>query len=50
MNSPGLRERKKLRTREAISDAATSLFLQHGFDDVSVAVIWSGMAMVWLAS
>lgn len=35
----GLRERKKLRTRETISDMAISLFLQHGFDQVSVVDI-----------
>lgn len=34
-----LRELKKERTREAISDAAISLFLAHGFDQVSVADI-----------
>ncbi|MEV7013519.1 TetR family transcriptional regulator [Streptosporangium sp. NPDC051022] len=35
----GLRARKKERTHQAISDAAISLFLTHGFDRVSVADI-----------
>ncbi|MFI1968983.1 TetR family transcriptional regulator [Streptomyces cinnamoneus] len=33
----GLRERKKQRTRQALSDTAIELFLKRGFDKVSVA-------------
>jgi AcrR family transcriptional regulator len=32
----GLRARKKARTHDAIADAAISLFLAHGFDEVSI--------------
>lgn len=36
---PGLRERKKQRTHAAISAAAITLFLEHGFTEVSVAQV-----------
>ena len=35
----GLRERKRQRTHDAVSSAAIALFLEHGFDRVSVADI-----------
>src|SRR3954471_24179628 len=35
----GLRESKKARTRQAISDVATQLFAAHGFERVTIAQI-----------
>lgn len=37
--APGLRERKKQQTRQALSDTATRLFLARGFEAVTIAEI-----------
>lgn len=36
---PGRRERKKAQTRHALTEAAQRLFLEHGYDNVTVAQI-----------
>jgi AcrR family transcriptional regulator len=37
--TPGLRERKKQETRQAISDIATVMFVQRGFDAVTISQV-----------
>ncbi|NEB81125.1 TetR family transcriptional regulator, partial [Streptomyces sp. SID14478] len=37
--APGLRERKKQRTRQTLSETAIRLFLEKGYDKVSVAEV-----------
>ena len=39
MPPDGLRERKKLRTRQLLADVARRLFSEHGFENVSIAQI-----------
>lgn len=39
IEGPRLREQHKRRTREAIADAAMSLFFEHGYDAVTVAEV-----------
>ena len=37
--APGLRERRKRETRQAVSEIATQMFVQRGFDEVTIAQV-----------
>jgi AcrR family transcriptional regulator len=37
--APGLRERRKQQTRQAISDVATRMFVERGFDEVTISQV-----------
>jgi AcrR family transcriptional regulator len=37
--APGLRERRKRETRQAISDTATMMFVERGFEEVTIAQV-----------
>lgn len=39
MTEPGLRERKKLRTRRLIQDTALDLFTEHGYAETTIAAV-----------
>jgi len=48
MTRPGLRERKKRRTRDALVCAAVRLFDQKGYEQTTVAEIAAAAAMIVL--
>ena len=43
--APGLRERRKQETRQAISDVATVMFVERGFDEVTIAQVAEAAAV-----
>src|SRR5215470_12114423 len=48
--APGLRERRKQETRQAISDIATRMFAAHGFDEVTLGLSSPAFARMILGS